>query len=35
LGIFGYRNPESRSRRLDKMMQEAVALAEKKRGNRE
>ena len=30
LGIFGYRNPESRARRLDKMLQEAIALAEKK-----
>jgi uncharacterized protein YdeI (YjbR/CyaY-like superfamily) len=30
LGIFGYRTPESRARRLDKMLQEAIALAEKK-----
>jgi uncharacterized protein YdeI (YjbR/CyaY-like superfamily) len=30
LGIFGYRTPESRARRMEKMMQEAVAVAERK-----
>lgn len=31
LSIFHYRNPESRDRRVTKMMEEAVALAERKR----
>ena len=30
LGIFGYKTPESRGRRIDKMLDEAEALAEKK-----
>jgi Bacteriocin-protection, YdeI or OmpD-Associated len=29
LGIFGYRNPESRARRIAKAMEEMVAYAEK------
>lgn len=32
LAIFYYRTPEARGRRMEKMMEEAVALAEKKRG---
>jgi uncharacterized protein YdeI (YjbR/CyaY-like superfamily) len=31
LGIFGYRNPESRARRIDKMLEAASALADKAR----
>jgi uncharacterized protein YdeI (YjbR/CyaY-like superfamily) len=31
LGIFGYRNPESRARRIDKMLQAASAIAERAR----
>lgn len=31
LGIFGYRSPESRARRIEKMLGEAVELAEKGR----
>ena len=30
LGIFYYRNPESRARRLEKAMQEMIAYAEKR-----
>jgi hypothetical protein len=29
LGIFYYRNPESRARRLEKAVQEMIAYAEK------
>jgi uncharacterized protein YdeI (YjbR/CyaY-like superfamily) len=29
LGIFGYRNPESRARRIDKMLEEASAIADR------
>ncbi len=32
LGIFGYRNPESRARRLEKAIQEMVTYAEKRAG---
>ena len=32
LGIFGYRNPESRARRIDKMLDEASAIADRTRG---
>ena len=32
LGIFGYRAPESRARRIQKMLEEAAQLAEKNRG---
>jgi len=32
LGIFGYRAPESQGRRIQKMLDEAVELAEKARG---
>jgi uncharacterized protein YdeI (YjbR/CyaY-like superfamily) len=31
LGIFGYRNPESRARRIDKMLEAASALTDKAR----
>jgi uncharacterized protein YdeI (YjbR/CyaY-like superfamily) len=31
LGIFGYRNPESRARRIDKMLEEASTIAERMR----
>jgi uncharacterized protein YdeI (YjbR/CyaY-like superfamily) len=31
LGIFGYRTPESRGRRIDKMLDEASAIAERAR----
>lgn len=34
LGIFYYRDPESRSRRLAKVLQEAAALADKNSGRR-
>lgn len=33
LAIFYYRSPESRGRRIEKVLDEAVALAEKKRDN--
>jgi uncharacterized protein YdeI (YjbR/CyaY-like superfamily) len=33
-GIFYYRNPDSQSRRIDKMLEDATALAEKKRLNK-
>lgn len=33
LGIFYYRNPDSRARRVAKVVQEAVALAEKRLGS--
>jgi len=32
LGIFGYRNPESRARRIDKMLDAASAIADRARG---
>jgi uncharacterized protein YdeI (YjbR/CyaY-like superfamily) len=32
MGIFGYKNPDSRGRRLAKAVQEMVAYAEKKKG---
>jgi uncharacterized protein YdeI (YjbR/CyaY-like superfamily) len=32
LAIFYYRNPESRTKRLQKVVEEAAALAEKKAG---
>jgi hypothetical protein len=31
MGIFGYRNPESRARRLAKAVEEMVAYAEKRK----
>jgi uncharacterized protein YdeI (YjbR/CyaY-like superfamily) len=34
LGIFGYRSPESRARRLEKAVQEMVQYAEKRAGKR-
>ena len=34
LGIFGYRSPESRARRLEKAVQEMVAYSEKGRRGR-
>jgi uncharacterized protein YdeI (YjbR/CyaY-like superfamily) len=33
LGIFGYRNPESRARRVEKAMKEIIAYAEKPAAN--
>jgi hypothetical protein len=32
MGIFGYKSPESRARRVVKAVQEMVAYAEKKKG---
>jgi len=32
MGIFGYKSPESRARRIAKAVQEMVAYAEKKKG---
>ena len=34
LAIFYYRSPESRARRLSKVIEEAAAVAEKKAGKR-
>jgi hypothetical protein len=34
LGIFGYRNPESRARRIAKAVEEMVAYADKAAGRR-
>lgn len=34
LGIFGYRNPETRARRVEKAMQEMIAYADKSAGRR-